>query len=313
MRMPRLTDSLAGRVEIATLWPLSQSELAGSQVRLIDALFAPRSDLGPRPGDGGIGPSDLLDRVVAGGYPEPLARPPGERRDAWFGSYLTTILDRDVRDLADVADLTDLPRLLTLLATRVGGLLNYADLSRSLSIPATTLKRYFALLETTFLVVTLPAWSGNLGLRLSKSPKVLLADTGLACHLLGVDQDRLASADQLRGSLLENFVAMEIVKQASWSRTLPKLLHFRTAAGREADLVLESRAGAVVGIEVKATASPGPSDFAGLTALRQAAGERFVRGVLFHTGSQAVGFGPELLALPISRLWSPLPADPAAG
>lgn len=297
--LPRISESLAGRVQIVTLWPLSQGEIQDRPGGFIDAVLARRLAALP-PAE--RGPA-LPERVARGGFPEPLTRKESDRRSGWFGAHLTTILQRDVRDLANIDGLTELPRLLKLLASRVSGLLNFADLSRGLSIPQTTLKRYFSLLETTFLVVLLPAWSASTGLRLTKSPKILLADTGLAADLLGLDGRRLAAEPAAMGPLLENFVALELLKQAGWSRTRVGLFHFRTANGRAVDIVLEDAAGRIVGIEVKSAATPSAGDFAGLHSLREAAGERFVRGVVLYGGQEAVAFGKDMHALPVRTLW----------
>ncbi len=300
--LPRLSESLAGRMEIITLWPLSQGELEGAPEGFIDAVFASPRTAAPalvhQPDKVGI-----VARVLRGGFPEAAARTDAARRNAWFQAYFTTVLQRDVRDLANVEGLTALPSVLTLLATRAGGLLNAADLSRSLSIPATTLKRYLTLLEAVFLYVPAPAWMSNAGLRLSKSPKTLLADTGLAASLAGVTAERLANDPHLFGPLLENFVAMELRKQAGWSRVRINLLHFRTHAGREVDLVLEAADGRIAGIEVKGGRSIDAADFAGLRALAEAAGKKFAAGILLYAGDEVLSFGPGLYAAPIRTLW----------
>src|SRR5574340_996593 len=178
--LPALSESLAGRMEIVTLWPLSQGELDNAQERFVDTLFAETPSFSC---DGGEDRDNLIAKVLRGGYPEVVARPAADRRNAWFGSYVTAILQRDVRDLAHIEGLTDLPRLLSLLAARLGSLLNLAEISRSIAMPQTTLKRYMTLLQATFLVQPLPAWSGNLGKRLVKAPKLFLNDTGLAAYL----------------------------------------------------------------------------------------------------------------------------------
>ena len=302
--LPRVSESLAGRIEIIALWPLAQAEIEGGPGKLIDRLFSPK--LAPSPGrsSGATQGPDLLERIVRGGYPEPLQRDSAARRSDWFASYLSTILLRDVRDLSGVEGVTELPRLLALLASRTAGLLNFADLSRGLAMPQTTLKRYFALLEATFLILNVPAWSSNRGLRLTKSPKIFLADTGLACHLIDADRRRLAGAGAPRGGLVENFVALELAKLSTWSRTRPALFHYRTANGSEVDLVLEDRAGQLVGVEVKAGSSVSGSDFAGLHNLAEAAGDKFVRGVVMYGGDQLVSFGPSMHAVPIHWLWT---------
>ena len=149
MLLPKLSESLAGRIEVMTLWPFSQGEVVGVRDGLIDALFSkqPVWTAGTR---SEIRRDELFEIILAGGYPPIATRQTGHvRKESWFQSYLMTILQRDVRDLANIADLTTVPRLLAVVASRTGNLLNFADLSRNLGLPQTTLKRYFALLEMT--------------------------------------------------------------------------------------------------------------------------------------------------------------------
>jgi predicted AAA+ superfamily ATPase len=297
---PRISESLAGRMEILTLWPLSQGEVEGVVEGFVDALFA-RTFQPPRLAS--LDRGELLERLIRGGFPELVDKRSEARRRAWFNSYTTSILQRDVRDLTNIEDLAALPRLLSLLAARATTLLNYSELSRSSGIPASTLKRYFALLEATFLVLTLPAWSTNLSKRLVKSPKLLLNDTGLLASSLGLSQDRLAEDPRPAGPLLENFVLMEIHKQVSWSRTQPGLFHYRTQTGQEIDLLLEDPSGRVVGIEVKMGSTVQEKDVRVLQDLAETLGPRFLRGVVLYAGERAVPFSEKIFALPIQTLW----------
>ena len=182
-------------------------------------------------------------------------------------------------------------------------MLNSADLSRSSGIPHTSLRRYLALFEAMFLIQLVPAWTGNAGRRLAKMPKVMFLDPGLAAHLAAVDRARLAVSPALLGPLLENFAFAELAKQASWRAPAVRFSHFRTHAGEEVDLVLES-ARRLVGIEVKATATPTGDMFRGLRALADAAGDRFHRGVLLYRGTTVLPFGEKLHAVPITSLWA---------
>lgn len=298
--LPKVAESLAGRMEVLALWPFSQGEIEGRQETFVDDCFA--REFKPGTPKAQSWPA-LVNRIVAGGYPEVLTRPAPARRRAWFGSYVTTILERDVRDLANVAGLRDLPRLLALAASRTMGLLNFADLSRDAAMPQTTLQRYWALLEATFLVRTLPPWHANLGLRMVKTPKVLFGDTGLLCHLLGLDMARLQADDLMTGAVLECFVAGELTKQIGWSETKPRLFHYRTHSQQEVDFVLEDARGRLVGIEVKKTASLSSSDFKGLRHLADQTGNRFLRGIILYTGTAAVAFERQLHALPVNSLW----------
>lgn len=303
MTLPKLSESLAGRVELHTLWPFSQGELTGRRETFVDRLFGAKfkSSLGEINADGN---GDIVKKLIVGGYPESQIRTKDERRQAWFDSYLTAILQRDVRELTNIDRLAEVPRLLALLASRTCQLLNYADIARSLMIPQTTLKRYLSLLEMTFLVRLLPAWYANVGKRLAKSPKLLLSDTGLMLHLLAVDAVRLRSDRTLLGHVLENFAAMELIKQLGWSRKKCGLFHFRTNTGSEADLVLEDTSGRLAGIEVKAGATVERKDFRGIESLADAVGDRFVRGVVLYAGEESVPFSNRLLALPFQELWA---------
>jgi hypothetical protein len=298
--LPNVSESLAGRMEIHTLWPFSAGEREGRKETFLDALFGSE----PMPSVAQtISRQDLFARIQTGGYPEVCVRPDPLRRAAWFEAYITTILQRDVRDLANIEHLVDLPRLLALLASRACGLLNYADLARSLGMPQSTLKRYMVLLETLYLIQTLAPWSNNLGKRVVKAPKLLFVDTGLAAHLLGWTEISHETMHPMAGPLLENFVAMELRKQASWRNAPVRLYHYRTPAGQEVDLVLEDRAGRIAGIEVKSSATVGTSDFKHLRALANTVGDRFVRGIVLYTGEETIPFAADLAAVPVNALW----------
>jgi uncharacterized protein len=299
--LPHLSQSLVGRMEILTLWPFSQGEKEGVPEGFIDGIFS--ENLPVWVGKPATRTDLLTKMVLPGGFPEILGRSRESRRRAWFNSYTTTILQREVRDLAQIEGLTLLPRLLSLLAVRSTSLLNFSELSRSTTIPQTTLKRYMSLLETTFLIQTLPSWSGNLGKRLVKSFKIFFTDTGLMAHLLGFKSEHEIIDTHQVGPLLENFVMMELRKQISWSRTQPQLFHFRTQTGREVDIILEDAQGRLVAIEIKASATVDAHDFKSLKFLAEEVGKRFHRGLVLYTGTEHIPFGPRLQALPVDALW----------
>jgi hypothetical protein len=287
-------------MEVLTLWPLSQGEIERTEEEFVDALFARAS---PALSGSGEPRAGLLRRVLRGGFPEVVARSEEKRRQAWLSSYVLTILQRDVRDLAGIVGLTEMSRLLGVIAARSGALLNASDLSRTTGIPLTTVKRYLALLEATFLVRSVPAWSANLRKRLMKSPRLFLSDTALAASLSGLTVERLSSEPGATGPLVENFVAVELLKQSTWSRTRPELFHYRTLTGDEVDFVMESPDGRLVGIEVKASSSVSSADFSGLRKMRDNVGRRFHRGVVLYAGRQSLTFGSDLLAMPVCSLW----------
>jgi hypothetical protein len=299
--LPKVSESLAGRIEVLTLEPLSQAEVQGSEHNLIDAFFSVAGwTMRTVPTDR----ADLVQRLCAGGFPEALGRSDPHRRAAWFQAYVASLLQRDVRDYANIEGLGDLPRLLALLAARSGGLLNMAEVSRATGIAHSTLRRYLTLLEALFIIQPLQAWSPNLGKRLVKAPKIHLLDAGLAAHLQGqADPAALALSTHL-GPLLETFVVQELRRHLAWAATPATAWHYRTVAGREVDIVLEAAGQRIVGVEVKASASVTRNDFAGLQDLAAASGASFVRGVLFYTGEQLIPFADNLWAVPIGVFWA---------
>jgi len=300
--LPKLADTLTGRMEILSLWPFSQGEIQSHKETFLDAVFSPELSQS----NGATEERDsLFQSILTGGFPEVIQRASEARRKAWFNAYITTILQRDIRDLSRIEGLASIPRLLSLLAVRSGHLLNFSEISRTSGLPQATLKRYMALLEATFLIKLLPPWSANLSKRLVKSPKIFEIDTGLLGYLIGMDKNRLNTEPELAGTLLENFVIMELTKQISWSQTRPQMFHFRTqVGGKEVDIVLEDAAGRIVGIEVKAAHTVKAGDLAGLKLLAEEIQERFVRGIVLYTGSQFVPFGNNLMAVPVSALWN---------
>ena len=301
--LPQLADALVGRMEVVTLGPLSQGEIDGVDVRFIDHAFG-AADPQTWPKPPATSRDDLIARVLRGGFPEVVERTGETARRRWFEAYITTLLYRDVRELANIDGLTAVPQLLRLVASRAGSQVVVAEISRSLGIPQATLTRYLALLRATFLVQPLAAWSANIGRRLVRNPKHFILDSGLAAHLSDVTRASIRQNATHLGPALETFVLAELRTQACWSEARPQFMFFRDHAGLEVDIVMEDRAGRVVGVEVKATASPNGQMFNGLEALRDGIGARFRRGILLHGGDQAIAFGDRLWALPVSMLWA---------
>jgi uncharacterized protein len=308
--LPKLADSLAGRMEIHTLWPLAQSEISIDETRcsanLIDALFCELNSNNFELDFAAVDRGLLINQMVAGGYPEALSRKSDKRRQAWFDAYLQTIIQRDIRDIANIEGLVHLPRLLNTLAHRATGVLNIADVSRTLGIAQTSLSRYLQLLQTVFLISELPAWTHRASHRAQKTPKVFFNDSGLMAHLLGLSTQQMIKTPGLHGPLLETFVFSELQKLRTWSVSSCELLHYRTSTGDEVDFILQDRQGRIVGIEVKANTQAHADDFKGMRRLRELIGSQFHRGIVLHPGSQSVRFDSQLASVPLSVLWASL-------
>jgi predicted AAA+ superfamily ATPase len=301
LSVPEMSASLAGRVEILDLWPLSQGELTGRREGFVDAIFGWSPQL---LADADLTRADYLERVCAGGFPEPLGRT-GRRRQAWYANYTTTVVERMVAGVADIDRLAMMPRLLRACAARTGNELNIKAIADDLGLPVRTTSAYLAHLQTVFLVHQLPAWSRNLTSKVAHRPKLLIPDTGMAAHLLGVDARALSKpTSAAAGPLMETFVAMEIRKQLGWAATDAAMYHFRDRNGAEVDVVLEARDGRVAGVEVKAAGTVRASDFRGLRLLADRLGDQFAGGVVLYTGPEPVPFGDRLAAVPLAALWS---------
>lgn len=300
MLLPKVADSLAGRIEIHQLWPMAQPELNEKPSGFLSALLNENLQFNPEK----INWEGLIQTIVAGGFPEAVARPVESRRKKWFASYIKSILQKDVKELANIEGLADLPKVLHLIATRTGSRINFSEIGRLADIKTPTLHRYLALLENIFLIVKVPAWTPNEEGQYVKSPKVYINDTGLLTYLRGETAETLLSNRTILGSFLENFVVMEILKQITWHETEIKPYHFSIHKGAEVDLVLEDEKKQLYGIEIKSKASIDLNDFKGLKKLADTAGKKFKRGIVLYSGDHVVGgFGENLQAVPITALW----------
>jgi predicted AAA+ superfamily ATPase len=301
LMVPGLSDSLAGRMEILRLHPLSQAELAGAESHFLDRLFGAVFPVATTPRLG----AELASRITKGGYPAALAREQPRRRAAWYRDYLETLVQRDVLDLSRVRSLDVLPRLLALAASQTARLLNVSDFAAPFGQTRATIRDYVTLLEQVFLVEELPPWHSNHVSRLVKTPKIHIGDTGLACALLGLGESDLAGHRETLGPMLETFVYQELRRQADWGGTPPRFFHFRDRDQAEVDLVVERGMFELAGIEVKASGTVTARDFNGLRKLQKAAGNRFKAGVVLYDGETTLGFGSSLFAVPIRRIWEP--------
>ena len=299
MTLPVVADSLAGRMSIIRLFPLAQAEIQDNSPTFLDRAFAGEAPTVTSPAVGDA----LVSAVLAGGYPEALARTTWRRRRDWHLDYIEAIVQRDVRDIARIEQLSSMPGLLRILAEHSGQLVNYSRLGAPLDMNHVTTRKYVGVFENLFLVRSLPPWHTNALSRLTKSPKLHFIDGGLLAALRGLGPDRLRRERKAFGALLETFVFAELLKHAGWSDDRPTFSHFRDKEGNEVDVVLEDNEGRVVGVEVKAAASTSSADFSGLRRLANACGERFALGMVLYDHDRIVPFGERLFAVPISALW----------
>ena len=297
--VPKLTESLAGRLQTLRLHPLAQCELEQRTPDFLDTLFAGGFTIERTERLG----EDLPRRITAGGYPAALTRPPGRRRANWYHDHVDALVQHDVRDLARIRQLETLPRLLAAAASQTARMFNVSNLAAPFEVSRPTIRDYLTVLERVFLLERLPAWHSNRLTRLVKRPKLHLSDTGVVSALLGLDGPALAYDRTLLGQLFETFVFQELRRQASWHDVRMSFHHFRDKDGAEVDIVIERGAAAVAGVEVKASGTVRSRDFRGLRKLRGALGDRFAGGVVLYDGEATVPFGDRLHGVPVRRLF----------
>ena len=300
MTLPRVADSLAGRIETIRMLPLARAEIAGTAPTFLERLFEGRLE-GERKAVIG---DDLVRLALLGGFPEAIERESERRRQAWARSYLTSVLTRDLRDIAEIERLAELPKFVRLLAEYSGRLVNYSQFGSEIDVSHKTGQRYVALLEQVFLVSTLQPWYTNALKRIAKTPKLHFLDSGLLAAVRGLSFDRVRADRSELGALLESFVFSEVLKLMTASDLRLAAYHFRDRQMREVDIVLERDDGTIAGIEVKAAATVTSGDFAGLRTLADACKERFACGVVLYDSADFVPFGDNLAAAPLSCLWA---------
>lgn len=248
--MQGVTESMAGRAAVLHLLPLSLAET--NRVTLL-----------------------------TGGYPEALARP--KARDLWFGSYIQTYLERDVRAIVNVRDLATFRRFLALLASRHGQILNRTDLAAPLGVSVPTISEWLHVLEITGQIILVPPYFENFGKRLLKSPKIYILDSGLACHLLGIRTQAELSRSPFLGPLFEGFVAAEILKHQVNRGRRKELYYFRDQQGLEVDFLFPGESGGLWMVECKASKTVQPAMAGPLQSLRRAMGKHEpVRAAIIH-------------------------------
>lgn len=309
LALPQIADSLAGRMEVHTLLPLSQAELQG---RPSDFLQRAQGQSWPVSHPSWVYPAVMdaknelhagaIGNALAGGYPEMRLRPSVTRRQAWAKAYIQTLVERDVQDIAQVEHLSQIPYLLDIAAAHCGQLFNASQIGGQLMLDTRTLDKYLGVLEKLFLVQRLPAWGRNELNRLIKTPKLHFLDAGLQATLTRLTPDMLITHRERWGATLETWVYAELRKALALSDEAWYLSHYRDKDQVEVDFVLENPQRQLIGIEVKAAATVQVQDFKGLRKLQAQTGADFLTGIVLYDGAHALPFGPGMWAVPLAAL-----------
>lgn len=294
--MRQVSESLAGRASYLTLWPMTRRERAGLGrcgvwEELLDAPDADWLDLLDAQPDA---PEDWRVLARRGGFPTPAVHMRTAReREVWFDGYVRTYLERDLQDLSSIAALPDFRRLMRAACLRLGQLVNQSELGRDVALAQPTVHRYLNLLETSYLLVRLPAYAVNRTKRLIKSPKLYWGDTGVALHLGGTEE--------VGGAHLENLVLHDLLAWRDARLERAEVCYWRTTIGEEVDFVIEA-GGRLLPIEIKPTGRPRLADAKHLRLFRGEYGKKARAGLLLHSGSKLEWLAPDVLAAPWWRV-----------
>ncbi|MBI5551543.1 MAG: ATP-binding protein [Desulfobacterales bacterium] len=291
----KITESLAGRTAMLRLLPLSRREAEGDPQALLPWESGKSYDA-----RSSSSYQEIWQGFLRGSFPELVADP---RRDSqlWHSGYVQTYLERDVRTLRQVGDLTQFQSFLRALAARTAQLFNLSDLARDLGVAVNTVKAWLSVLEATYQVIVLRPYHANIGKRLVKTPKVYFTDVGTLCHLAGLKEPEHAAAGPMGGPIMETAVLSEIVKTLTHRGIDPQLYFWRTAAGSEVDIVVESGV-KLIPIEVKLSATPRPAMANAIKTFRVDFGDRALPGYVIHPGDIRLPLGDNVTALPFRDL-----------
>ncbi len=302
MTLSGVSETLAGRVALHTLYPFCWPELLEmSPPTILKDLF--EVDTARELMKRLLKPARLdykaqvMQRILTGGYPPPVLIPSDQARAQWFSSYRQTYLERDLLNIRSIENIPDFNRLLSLVAFRTGGLLNLSDLSRETGLPFTTLRRYMNLLEVTYQIFLLRPYFTHVGKRLVKTPKIYFSDTGMACHLRGVEGWSALEKQGNSGAMVETWVASELLKLMPITDHRLQLYFWRTQIGQEVDFLVE-RGGELVAIEVKWTHRIDESEIASLKRCAEDLKEKLRLSVLLYGGTEIVPIAPKIIAIP---------------
>ncbi len=303
-RSAKTQESLPGHMARLELYPLSITEITGQPLNIVDYILA--GDFRARDTEF-VSRERLAQIILDGGYPEVQSKS-YRAKQIWFRSYMEGRLYKDFESLYTARGdyHSKLQALVPYLAGLCGNLLKYASISNDLGLDDKLIKAYIEILDLMFIVRRVPAYIKNRAKRQAITmPKLHFIDTGLACHLLGIRNEKQLLSSQFYGGLLENLLYMELCKHSTWAEEVVSLYHYRDKQKNEVDIVLETSNSKIIGIEVKGSASVNTQDYKGLVKLAEFAGKQFELGIIFYSGQHILPFkegNAHFYALPFDLL-----------
>ncbi len=292
--MQQVTESLAGRAAVLKLLPMSLWEINHHPQGIFPWESGRTAGLSDPPA------SQIWQQILQGFYPEIVSNPDRDAR-LWQSSYVQTYLERDIRNLRAIGDLTLFQTFLRALAARSAQILNLSELCRDVGVAVSTAKDWISILEASFQIFILRPYYANIGKRLVKSPKVYFVDTGLLCYLVGLRDVEHAAAGPMGGAIFENLVVAELLKRYTHRGEEPALYYWRTAAGSEVDVVIETQ-DRLIPLEIKQSETPRPEMARGIISFQTDFGDKAGQGYVIHPGKMTLPLGKGVMTLPLANL-----------
>lgn len=299
MLLRNISETLAGRVALFELWPLSAREIHGKPFENVLEMLFDGAFLDYRPSNMKYG--DILGAIISGGYPDVVKIRNEKGRYLWFSSYVATYLERDVRDIGELRNIEKFLRTFHILAPQSANLINKTALSMDASVNIKSLENYLNLLQLVYQIYFLKPYTRNIRKRVVKSSKFFFTDSGMLSHLLGVNNREDLLESPYKGLILETFIFSEIMKGVKYNLKPSGLFYYRTVDGKEIDFIIE-REGKLVAIEVKFSRSVSFHDFKVMVRFAESQ-NNFAYGFVFYLGNEILPFGKNLFALPVKVLF----------
>lgn len=300
LTMPKLSESLAGRMETLHLLPLASSELYFGKGQWLDFLFS--SEITKITNNQSKIKFELDKQLITGGYPEAIIRKKSERRETWFLQYLEALIARDFQENDQIHKIEVVEKLLKIIAQMSGQLCNTTVIGSAIGIDAKTANKYISILERMFLVRRVSQWSANNYARVIKMPKIFFLDSGLQSNLMRINEDNLEHERTKMGQILETFVFSELLKLITWARKPYSIYTYRDKDQVEVDFIIEDNRNRIIGVEVKRSATVRADDFKGLKKIEKMAEGLFVSGIVLYDGSDILPISNKMWAIPISSI-----------
>jgi hypothetical protein len=308
----KTADTLAGRIALLELYPLSSKELSNKNENIIDILFDGKflnnsndkikykiNNIENQVNE--IKYNKIINQIIIGGYPEIQKIDSEKARHIWFSSYISTYIERDIRDIGELRNLDKFIKMYNILSSRSANILNKADISKDAGIDGKTLDNYLKLLEAVYQIYFLSPYSANINKRFIKSQKLFFTDSGVLSYLLGVSSEKDFANSHYKGAIFETFIFSELLKSVKYSNKLTKLFFYRTTDKKEIDFIIE-RNQKIIAVEVKLSQTITLQDFKHIIDLKNSS-NNFKTGFVIYTGEDILPIGKDLFAIPVKLLF----------